>query len=324
VRIVALEEHFLVPSLIDEHIGDAASKMDWLTPALRGELADLGAHRLQDMDASGISLQVISAGMPGADLLDGAAGVRFAMATNDRLAQGVRAHPGRFAGFAHLPMREPLAAADELERAVTELGFHGAMINGLTQGRFLDDPRFAPILERAASLDVPIYLHPNLPPEAVFDAYYRDLPGNSGALLASGLFGWHSETAIHVFRLALSGTLERYPGLNFIVGHMGEMLPFMLARADDVLSGYGDFGQPISDVIRERVYLTTSGFFTLPPFLIALMTFGASRILFSVDHPFSKNARGAAFLRTLPVSPADLAAIAHGNAERLLRLAAPT
>jgi predicted TIM-barrel fold metal-dependent hydrolase len=272
------------------------------------------------MDAGGITQQVISATMPGADLLDGQEGVRFATRTNDELARAVRAHPTRFSGFAHLPMRTPEAAADELERAVRDLGFRGAMINGLTEDRFLDDPRFEPVLERAAALAVPIYLHPNVAPKAVFDAYYDNLPGMSGALLASGVFGWHSETAIHVFRLALSGTLERHPGLTIIVGHMGEMLPFMLARADDVLMNHGGLARPISEIIIDRVFITTAGFFSVPPFLTALATFGVDRILFSVDYPYNSNLPGKTLLESIPVSPTDLMKIAHGNADRLLGL----
>src|SRR6201999_1262189 len=108
------------------------------------------------------------------------------------------------------------------ERSVRDLGFHGAMINGVTEGRFLDDPRFAPILERATALDVPIYIHPNVPPKAVYDLYFKDLPGAYGQLLAAGLFGWHAETGLHVLRLALTGAFEKYPNLTLIVGHMGE------------------------------------------------------------------------------------------------------
>src|SRR5260370_8607431 len=132
-------------------------------------------------------------------------------------------------------MREPNAAADELERAVSDLGFRGAMVNGLTDVRFLDDERFTPVLARAVALDVPIYIHPNLPPKAVYDCYYDGLPGRAGPLLASGIFGWNSETAIHVLRLALAGTFDKFPGLTVIVGHMGAMLPLLLACAAAVL-----------------------------------------------------------------------------------------
>ena len=323
MRVVALEEHFLVPSLIRERFDPANLNMVWLKPDLEAQLADLGANRLRDMDEGGITQQIISATMPGADLLDGDNGIQFAKRTNDRLAQAVRLHPGRFGGFAHLPMRVPQAAADELERSVRDLGFHGAMINGVTEGRFLDDPRFAPVLERATALDVPIYIHPNIPPKAVHEAYFSNLPGPYGQLLAAGLFGWHAETGIHVLRLALAGMFEKYPNLTLIVGHMGEMLPFMLGRVDAVMMGpHGGSDRPLSKTIVDHVYITTSGFFTVPPFLTALTTFGADRIMFSVDYPYSSNLPGKAMLATLPVAPADLAKIAHGNADRVLKLRA--
>jgi uncharacterized protein len=319
MRVVALEEHFLVPSLIRERFDPASLNMVWLKPDLEAQLVDLGEKRLSDMDSGGVTQQVISASMPGADLLEGKNGIEFARQTNDRLAQAVRAHPDRFGGFAHLPMRMPEAAADELERTVKDFGFHGAMINGTTDGRFLDDPRFAPILERASALDVPIYIHPNLPPKSVYEAYYQGLPGNHGQLLATGIFGWHSETGIHVLRLALSGVFEKYPALTFIVGHMGEMLPFMLGRADAVMLNHtGD--SSLSKTIVEHVYITTSGFFTLPPFLAALTTFGADRIMYSVDYPYSSHTPAKAFLDLLPVSFGDRSKISHGNADRLLKL----
>ena len=318
MRIVALEEHFLVPELVEEKFDPFTNP--GFTAERRNTLADLGENRLKDMDTHGITQQVISATLPGADLLDGTAGIKFAQATNDRLARAVLEHPTRFGGFAHLPMREPQAAAEELERAIRELGFSGAMVNGLTEHRFLDDTRFDPVLQTAARLEVPIYIHPNIPPKPVYDIYYAGLPGLTGPLLGSGVFGWHSETAIHVFRLALSGTFERHPKLTIIVGHMGEMLPFMLGRADHVLELNAGFTAPISKVITDHVYITTAGIFTVSPFLNALTTFGADRIMFSVDYPYDHNAQGRSFLDALPVSYADREKIAHQNADRVLKL----
>lgn len=217
-------------------------------------------------------------------------------------------------------MRAPQAAADELERAITDLGFRGAMINGTTDGQFLDDVRFAPILERASKLGVPIYLHPNFPPKAVMDTYYSGLPQMMSRLLAWGGFGWHVETAIHVLRLAASGTFEKFPGLKIIVGHMGETLPFMLDRLDHCLVDmHGE--PPISPIIRDRLYITTSGVFSTPAFLCALTTFGADRILFSVDYPYSTTDQAVDWFNHLPVAPADKKKIMHGNADSLLRLA---
>lgn len=321
-RVVALEEHFLVPALVEKYLDAASGNMNWLTPHLSAALAEIGPERLRHMDEGGITQQMISASMPGADLLAGADGIKFAVETNDRLAEAVNAHPGRFGGFAHLPMRTPMAAADELERAVRDLGFRGAMINGLTEGRFLDHPSFAPLLDRAVLLDVPLYIHPNLPPKPVYDSYYDGLPGKAGGLLASGLFGWHAETGIHVLRMALAGTFELHPGLTVIVGHMGEMLPFILGRADAVTMGMGSSGKTISETITGQVYITTSGFFSISPFLNALTSFGADRIMYSVDYPYSSNLRGKILLDALPVSPADRAKIAHQNADRVLKLGA--
>lgn len=318
-RIVTLEEHFLLPSLIYDNEA-LADRLRWQSPEIVAKLGDLGPGRIADLDENGITVQVISASMPGADLLDGDEGIAFARTTNDRLAEAVRQHPRRLAGFAHLPMREPEAAADELERAVIELGFRGAMINGTTEGRFLDDTRFAPILERAASLRVPVYIHPNHVPKPVFDAYFGGLPGNSGMILATGAFGWHAEVGIHVFRLAFAETFEKHPGLTVVVGHMGEMLPFMLDRADYCVVDLGGASTPISKIIRERVHITTAGVFSTSAFLNALTAFGADRIMYSVDYPYSPNAAGRQWADTLPLSPGDRKKIMHENADRLLGL----
>lgn len=318
-RVVTLEEHFLdLPAV--EAIAELKQAAAWLPPKIRADLADIGDGRLRDMDDNGITVQVISASMPGAELLDGDAGIRFARGTNDRLAEAVRRHPNRFAGFAHLPMRSPQAAADELERAVTRLGFRGALINGTTEGLFLDNPRFAPILARAAKLDVPIYLHPSLPPKAVDDAYYSGLPEGTGRVLRGPMFGWHAETGMHVLRMVLAGTFEQHPGLNLIIGHMGEMLPFMLDRIDHAAVDMARLPEPPSKILRERVHITTAGVFSDAALTASLMTFGADRILFSIDYPYSSPVIARRWLDKLPVSAADRRKIVHGNADRLLKL----
>ena len=332
MRIIALEEHYAAPDLM-ARIGAAAMvARGW--PGANGrpprmaqtpELREAGAARIADMDAAGISLQVLSAGGPGADLMDPAGGMCLAREFNDRLRRIADDHPGRFAGFAHLPMSAPEAAADELERAVTILGLKGALVNGTTNGLFLDDPRFEPILARAEALDVPLYLHPNLPPEPVRRAYYGDLPGYAGFLLSCPGFGWHAETAIHVLRLVLSGALDRHPRLKLIIGHMGEGLPMMLGRFDEVFDEFAAerLRRTVAETILEQVWITTSGFFSLPPFMAALLSFGADRILFSVDYPHSPNQAAVDFLERLPVSPADKAKISHANADALLKLDIP-
>ncbi len=324
MRIVALEEHFTIPSLVGKIDPQAIARRGFppgFSGPLEKQLADLGALRIADMDQAGITMHVLSLTGPGADLVDGAEGVALAREVNDVLAKAVAEHPDRFAGFAHLPMRSPRAAADELERATRHLGFCGALINGLTEDCFLDDPRFDPILERAERLGVPIYLHPNLPPASVHNAYYNGLPGHAGFTLSIAGWGWHSEVAIHVLRLALSGTLDRHPKLKLIIGHMGECLPMMLARCDHVFSrDVGHLKRPLSKTIIDQVYITTSGLFTRPPLEIALAVFGIDRVLFSIDYPYSSNKQGKEFLDALNLPTADFQKLSHGNADQLLKL----
>jgi predicted TIM-barrel fold metal-dependent hydrolase len=191
----------------------------------------------------------------------------------------------------------------------------------MTCDLFLDDPSFEPILARAEHLDVPIYVHPNLPPQSVRKAYYDRLPGNVGFMLSIAGWGWHAETALHVLRLVLSGALDRHPRLKIIVGHMGEGLPAMLARCDQEFGPQVSYLQrSVSQTITDQVYVTTSGFFTLPPFMAALATFGIDRMMFSIDYPYSSNEQGRTFLDSLTLAPEDVAKLAHGTADRLLKL----
>ena len=328
MRVIALEEHFTAPAIAGQIDREAIRRRgamprlvvpDGHTPL---ELApDLGAGRLRSMDESGITMQVLSNTGPGPDLVPGAAGVAMARAMNDHLAEAVTRHPDRFAGFAVLPMCRPDDAAAELQRAVTDLGFVGALINGTTEGRFLDDPCYDALLAQATALDVPIYIHPHLAPEAVRQAYFSGLEPEASRVLETAGWGWHSETALHVLRLVLSGALDRNRGLKLIIGHMGEMLPMMLARADDYIGRAVDhLRRPVSQTILDQVWITTSGILTEPPFLAALLTFGIDRIMFSVDYPYSSNADGKAFLDKISLSPADMAKLTHGNAESLLKL----
>lgn len=318
-RVVTLEEHFWARPLLPDRLLRYAQT--YMPQNLQDNLADLDTGRLQHMDENGITVQVISATVPGAELLEGQEGIQFAKGTNDTLAAAVKRHPSRYAGFAHLPMRQPEAAADELERAVTQLGFRGALINGTTEGKFLDDPSFTPILARANKLDVPIYIHPNWPVKAVADAYYAGLPDHKGGMLSTAMFGWHAELGLHVLRLAISGALERHPKLQIIIGHMGEMLPFMMDRIDHAHRDLAHFPGPSpTEIIRERVHITTSGVFSTPALLAALTAFGADRIMYSVDYPYSMAFHGKPWLATLPVSPEDRRKIVHGNADRLLKL----
>jgi predicted TIM-barrel fold metal-dependent hydrolase len=168
---------------------------------------------------------------------------------------------------------------------------------------------------------VPLYLHPGIPPESVRRAYYDGFAPAVSFMFANAGWGWHVDTAVHVLRLVLSGALDRHPKLRLIIGHMGEGLPAMLARSDEAFGRVGlALERTVSQTILDQVSVTLSGFFTLPPFMPALLTFGAERLLFSVDYPFASNHEAREFLDNLPVTPGDKEMIAHINAERLLKL----
>ena len=318
MRTIALEEHFWTAELASPPgTGPAAV---W-GPRIGDQLGDLGALRLTDMDANGIDLQVISHAPPAAQGLAGAEGLARAREANDQLAAAVSAHPDRFAGFATLPTADPQAAADELERATGELGFLGALVNSTlgTNGAFLDDARFEPLLDRFERLDVPLYLHPAPPPATLREALYGGLPSAVATRLATAAWGWHAEAGLHVLRMVATGVFDRHPGLRLIVGHCGEMLPFMLARIDVVLRADG-LALPPSEDFTRNVWVTTSGLFSIPPVMCTVQVLGIDRVLFSVDYPFGSNAAGRALLDTLPLSRDDRARIAGGNAERVLGL----
>jgi predicted TIM-barrel fold metal-dependent hydrolase len=237
------------------------------------------------------------------------------------LAAAVARHPDRFAGFAALPTAAPQAAADELHRTVTELGFRGAMINGHTSGRFLDQPFFWPILGMAQQLDVPIYLHKD-PPAAVYSAYYADLSPAAARVLSTGAWGWHVDTGMHIMRMIVGRVFDEFPGLQVIIGHMGECIPFMLGRATD---GIAEVGLPhsLTDYVRDNLYFTTSGFVTAPPLVCLLAGVSIDRVMFAADYPYGDAHQAREFLDNAPLGAVDRHKIAHGNAERLLRLPSP-
>jgi 2,3-dihydroxybenzoate decarboxylase len=315
-QVIALEEHYLDPEVKPHFTGiDSPGR-----PQLVARLENVGQGRLAEMDAAGIDIQVLSHAAPSLQkLADAELAVRLARSANDRLAETVAAHPDRFAGFAALPTPDPQRAADELERAVTRLGFKGAMVHGLTNGLFLDDRRFWPIFERAQALDVPLYLHPSIPHPAVIEAYYKDYAERFPTILRAA-WGFTVETATQGIRLVLSGVFDAYPRLKFIIGHFGEGLPFMLWRINMGFARDGVAPNWFRDAFCEHFWVTTSGFFSDPALLHGIQEIGIDRILFSVDYPFVENAPGAEWGRRIPLCAEDREKILSGNAKRLLKM----
>jgi predicted TIM-barrel fold metal-dependent hydrolase len=281
---------------------------------------EIGKVRLKAMDEQAIAMQVISLGQP-TQMVPADRAIEMARAANDRLAASVAAHPDRFAGFATLPWQHPQAAADELTRAVNELGFKGALLMGRPGESFLDDPRYAPLLQRLNTLRVPLYVHPGVPAPAVKKAYYDGLSPEVVTQFALAGWGWHHEAGVQTLRLILSGAFDTYSDFRVISGHWGEMVPFYLARLDDLLpKAVTGLSRTISETYRAQIWVTPSGMFDLPHFKFIHEVLGADRIIWSNDYPYLTLDGTRAFLEQLPVSDADREKIAFRNAEGLLRL----
>ena len=325
MRLIALEEHFTTPAFVGgpgkgfkEAMLRAGGERAAATFA---RLADIGDGRVAAMDEAGVEMQVLSLNYPGTEQAEGEEAIAVSRDANDLLGAALRKHPKRFAGFASLPTSAPEAAADELTRCVRELGFKGANINGHNRGRYLDDPFYAPILARAEALNVPIYLHPTLPPPAVMQASYSGFHPAATFMIAGPGWGWHIETGMHILRMVLAGVFDRFPKLQMVIGHLGEALPFMMPRmaasAAMLPPGAGP-KRPLGDYMRENLHYTFGGFNYAPTFADLIANVGASRIMFSVDYPYGSMTEAREFLEGLPISAADREAIAHGNAEKLL------
>ena len=319
MRTITLEEHFITHDFLNATNAYGAG-----TPApiaaMRDKLLDLGDGRLAAMDEAAIDVQVLSLAALGVDKLAAAEGTAILRGVNDEAAAAVKAHPDRFAAFATLGLKDPASAVKELQRCITELGFKGVLLDGTTDGKFLDAPEFFPVLEAAAELGVPVYLHPAPPPKQVGEIYFGGLPEEAGHLLSIAGWGWHAETGLHILRLIVSGVMNRLPSLKIIVGHMGEGVPYALARSSAVLSAASHLKRSVADTFREQFYITTSGYFTKPPFDCAREVFGFEHMMYSVDYPFSPNTHGVGFLKLLNLSDDESAALRGGHAEVLLKL----
>jgi predicted TIM-barrel fold metal-dependent hydrolase len=319
MRTITLEEHFVTENFLKATGADDGAGFSPVQQ-LRPRLLDLGAQRIAAMDEAHIDVQVLSLASMGFDDLDANTATALARDVNDELAAAVKAHPDRFAGFAQLALKDPTSAAKELERCVQTLGFKGALLDGTTGGKFLDQPEFLPVFEAAQSLDVPIYLHPAPPPKPVMDAYFSGLPEGLGHMLSIAGWGWHAETGLHTLRLIGSGLFERLPKLQVIIGHMGEGIPYALARSSKAIGSVLKLPQSVADYFRQNIHVTTSGYFTEPPLQCALAVVGIDRMMFSIDYPFSPTTIGRQYLSSLQLSGEDTEKFSYRNAEKLLKL----
>lgn len=325
MRTIGLEETYATPKFMQTMAKfmkqDPANAPEGFERIIQ-QLIDVGEGRINAMDDANIDVQILSLFSPGVEQMDPPTAVEIAQDSNNYIANAIEQNPTRLGGFATLPTSVPETAANELERTVLDHNFKGAVINGHTNGRYLDDPFFWPIFESAESLKVPIYLHPTLPPKAVIDAsFVGNYSQEVSTILARNAWGWHIETGLHVLRIILSGVFDQYPNLQLIIGHMGEALPFMLQRINDSLSKESTkLDRNISEYLRENVNYTFSGLNYNQTFLDLFLEVGVDRIMFSTDYPFVPMDKTRNFLDQLPISSDDKEKIAHGNAERLLNI----
>lgn len=324
MKKIAIEEHWATKELseLSAKVSKGQKNAEWRDPKAFSvsfpKLWDFEKVRLPMMDDLGITMEVLSISHNVLQqLTDSATSVPLAHKINDTQAELIGKHPDRFAGFASLPTADPKAAADELERTVTKLGFKGAMINGHSNWQYLDEQKYWVIWERAAALGVPIYLHPNEPSAESAKIYngYTELMGPTWA--------WGVETATHALRIIVSGVFDAFPTSTLILGHLGESMPYLLGRFDEgyamTLKGRKLKRVP-SEYIRENLMITTSGLYRPEALLCAISAMGSDRVLYAVDYPFADPKASMEAFEHTPMSEADREKIFHLNAERLLKL----
>jgi 2,3-dihydroxybenzoate decarboxylase len=322
MKKIALEEHFVTQDLIGygESTKSIAQPHAWAEAGRR--LLDFTEERLPEMDSAGLDVEVLSLNSPGIQAeKDPAVATAKAAAVNDFLAGVIDHHPTRFSGFCSLALQDPQSAADELERAVTQLGLKGGLVNAHTQGRYLDDPEYSVVWERAEALDVPLYLHPA---NGVDTAHV--LSGHPE--LQGPMWSWGLDTSTHALRLIFGRVFDRFPKAKLLLGHMGEGLPFVLWRLDSRWDFHNHQGIELdleypSHYLRRNLYITTSGVASSAPLLCSMLALGADHILFGTDYPFESMTVACEFIDNAPISESDREKIAFRNAEALLHLGAP-
>jgi len=315
VKKIALEEHFLSPG-IDDYWRPTVQNVDpKVAESLLARLTDFGELRLAAMDEAGIARAVLAISGPGVqNEPDAGTATRRAAQSNDFLAREIQKRPDRYCGFAHLAMQDPRAAAAELERCLRDLKFCGAMINGHTNGQYLDHPSLYPFWERAEALGAPIYIHPTDPiaPSPALDGVYG---------LRRSTWEWGFETGSHALRLVFSGLFDRFPRAKVMLGHLGETLPFLLWRFDSRAKLYGvKLAKAPSDYIRHNIMVTTSGMCSAEPLNCTVAALGQERVMFAADYPFESAQEAGEFLDRAPLAETVRERIAFDNAARHLGL----
>lgn len=333
-RIIAVEEHFAthryieVAGGLDVWSGDALELQQMRSPYgasawMTEHLSDIPT-RLAVMDASGTDVALLSLNPPGVQAYEPvAAATALVESANDEMAEVVRAHPSRFAGLGAVAPQDPQHAATEIERIMGPLGFAGLMICSHTHGQYLDEPMFEPLLAAAEAHGATIYLHPRMPTPQMIGPYQ-----NYG--MTAAVWGYQADAGTHAVRLMLSGTLDRHPGLRFVLGHLGEGLPFWMQRIDNRYAfahkaaakalGLPTLELTPSEYLQRNFAITTSGMDDEAALRFCLERLGEDSILFAIDYPYEDSDAATQFLRSASIPESARAKISHTNAERWFTL----
>jgi len=323
---IALEEHFAMADTLQDSVGFVPGSY-W--EELRSRLLDIQDRRVKLMDAHGIETMILSLNAPAVQAItDRARAIEVARRANDLLAKECARRPDRFLAFAALPLQDPDAAAQELNRCIGELGFVGALVNGFSQDAtqgdgqdllYYDLPQYRPFWAEVARLHVPFYLHPRnpLPRDA------RSYDGHPWLLGPTWAFA--QETAVHALRLMGSGLFDEFPSLQIILGHMGEGIPYMLWRIDNrnawiTTPPRYPAKRRFADYFTENFHITTSGNFRTQTLIDAILELGSDRIMFSTDWPFENIDHAADWFDSATIAEADRVKIGRANAQKLFRL----
>lgn len=331
-RRIATEEAFAIPEQFDawRELLRSSQAYDpdlFLARAqtdggqLSQRLLDLDEERLRIMDEAGIAMHLLSLTSTGVQALDTEQAVTLASLANDRLAAAIQRHPDRYAGLAAVAPQDPARAVKELDRAINRLKLNGVIINSHTRGEYLDEEKFWPILEAAAALEAPIYIHPRSPSPAMAQPYRK-------YHLEHAIWGYAVETGLHAVRLIMSGVFDRYPKLKIVLGHMGENIPYALYRMDwmhsraPVAMDRPKLKLRPSEYFRQNFFITTSGVNWHPPLKFCIEVLGADNIMWAVDYPYQETHEAVRYMNEAPISETDKQKIFHGNAERVFHIRA--
>ncbi len=261
-----------------------------------------------------MDMQVLTLTTPGVEREDPKRGIRLAKSTNDEFGQIVEKHPNQFAALATLPLQEPDAAADELERAVEERGLKGAMLLSNVNDKPLDSERFMPIYEKAAKLDVPLHIHPTSPINHAAMDDYRLVP----------ILGFGVDTTLAVLRLVFSGILERLPGLKLVASHLGGVFPYLRGRIDAGFQAYPEckvnISKPPSHYLRQ-IWMDSLCYDQ--DVLMSTYAFsGAEKIVLGSDfpHQIADLENAVERIKQMKIGDDEKEKILGGNAARLLKL----